>query len=93
MTRCIKKAIQKKGFALIEAVSQCPVQYGKASKMGGAVDMLKYFKKNSVRLDKAKAMSAEQLAGKITVGEFIDIEKPELADGIAEIKRQQMEAV
>jgi 2-oxoglutarate ferredoxin oxidoreductase subunit beta len=93
MTRSIKKAIQKKGFALIEAVSQCPVQYGKASKMGGAIDMLKYFKKNSVRLDKAKTMSAEQLAGKITVGEFIDIEKPELTEGLAEIKRRLMEAI
>jgi 2-oxoglutarate ferredoxin oxidoreductase subunit beta len=93
MTRSIKKAIQKKGFALIEAVSQCPVQYGKASKMGGAIDMLKYFKKNSVRLDKAKTMSAEQLAGKITVGEFIDIEKPELTEGLAEIKRRLREAI
>jgi 2-oxoglutarate ferredoxin oxidoreductase subunit beta len=93
MTRSIKKAIQKKGFALIEAVSQCPVQYGKASKMGGAIDMLKYFKKNSVRLDKAKTMSAEQLAGKITVGEFIDIEKPELTEGLAEIKRWLMEVI
>ena len=93
MTRSIKKAIQKKGFALIEAVSQCPVQYGKASKMGGAVDMLKHFKKNSVRLDKTKDMSAEQLAGKITVGEFIDIEKPELTEGMAEIKRRLMEAI
>jgi 2-oxoglutarate ferredoxin oxidoreductase subunit beta len=93
MTRSIKKAIQKKGFALIEAVSQCPVQYGKASKMGGAVDMLKHFKKNSVRLDKARTMSAEQLAGKITVGEFIDIEKPELTEGMAEIKRRLMEAI
>jgi 2-oxoglutarate/2-oxoacid ferredoxin oxidoreductase subunit beta len=93
MTRSIKKAIQKKGFALIEAVSQCPVQYGKASKMGGAIDMLKYFKKNSVRLEKAKTMSAEQLAGKITVGEFVDIEKPELTEGLAEIKRRLMEAI
>ena len=29
MTRSVKKGIQKKGFALIEAVSQCPVQYGR----------------------------------------------------------------
>ena len=80
MTRSIKKGIQKKGFAFIESVSQCPVQYGKASKLGEAVDMLKYFKENSIRVNKAKEMSAEELEGKIIVGEFVDIEKEELTE-------------
>ena len=80
MTRSIKKGIQKKGFALIEAVSQCPVQYGRASKMGGAVDMLRYFKENSIRLTKAREMDPAQLAGKIIVGEFSDLEKAELSE-------------
>jgi 2-oxoglutarate ferredoxin oxidoreductase subunit beta len=80
MTRSIKKGIQKKGFALIEAVSQCPVQYGRASKLGGAVDMLKYFKENSIRLAKAQDMDEAQLQGKIIVGEFSDREKAELSE-------------
>ena len=70
MTRSIKKGIQKKGFALIEAVSQCPVQYGRASKLGGAVDMLKHFKENSIRINKAQKMDPAELPGKIIVGEF-----------------------
>jgi 2-oxoglutarate ferredoxin oxidoreductase subunit beta len=80
MTRSIKKGIQKKGFALIEAVSQCPVQYGRASKLGGAVDMLEYFKENSIRLAKARDMDEAQLQGKIIVGEFSDREKAELSE-------------
>ena len=80
MTRSIKKGIQKKGFALIEAVSQCPVQYGRASKLGSAVDMLTYFKESSIRLAKAREMDAAQLQGKIIVGEFCDREKAELSD-------------
>jgi 2-oxoglutarate ferredoxin oxidoreductase subunit beta len=80
MTRSIKKGIRKKGFALIEAVSQCPVQYGRASKMGGAVDMLRYFKENSIRLAKAGKMDETQLQGKIIVGEFCDREKAELSE-------------
>jgi 2-oxoglutarate ferredoxin oxidoreductase subunit beta len=80
LTRSLKKGIQKKGFALIEAVSQCPVQYGRASKLGGAVDMLKHFKKNSVRINKAQEMRAEELQSKFIVGEFTDLEKAELSE-------------
>jgi 2-oxoglutarate ferredoxin oxidoreductase subunit beta len=86
MTRSIKKGIQKKGFALIEAVSQCPVQYGRASNLGDAVSMLTYFKDNSVRLKKAQKMDTAELVSKIVVGEFVDIEKAELTAELAELR-------
>jgi 2-oxoglutarate ferredoxin oxidoreductase subunit beta len=91
MTRTIKKGLQKKGFALIEAVSQCPVQYGKASKLGSAVSILQYFKENSVRVGKAKEMEAAELSGKIVVGELVDIEKAELVRQYSELKAKLME--
>lgn len=86
MTRSLKKGIQKKGFALIEAVSQCPVQYGKASKLGNAVNILSYFQQNSVKIEKAQDMSAEELEDKIVVGEFLDTEKAELAEQWEQLK-------
>lgn len=79
LTKAIKKGLTKKGFSLIEVVTQCPVQFGRASKLGGAVEMLKHFKSNSVRIEKAKKMDPAELLGKIVVGEFVDIEKPELS--------------
>jgi 2-oxoglutarate ferredoxin oxidoreductase subunit beta len=84
LTKAIKTGITKKGFALIEVVTQCPVQYGRAAKLGGAVDILKYFKENSVRIEKSRKMEPADLAGKIVVGEFLNVEKPELS---AEWKR------
>jgi 2-oxoglutarate ferredoxin oxidoreductase subunit beta len=91
MTRSIKRGIQKKGFALIEAVSQCPVQYGRASKLGGAVDMLKHFKQNSIRINKAQEMDAAALEGKIIVGEFVDREKAELSEQWLQLQCEMME--
>ena len=91
MTRSIKKGIQKKGFALIEAVSQCPVQFGRASKLGGAVDMLKHFKKNSIRIDKAREMDEAALQDKIIVGEFVDREKAELSQQWLQLQCEMME--
>ncbi|MGD2125291.1 MAG: thiamine pyrophosphate-dependent enzyme [Desulfobacteraceae bacterium] len=90
MTKSIKKGIQKRGFALIEALSQCPVQYGRASKLGKAVDILKHFKENSVRVGKAANMDPPDLEGKIIVGEFVDRDKPELSESVA-LMRQQVE--
>jgi 2-oxoglutarate ferredoxin oxidoreductase subunit beta len=91
MCRAIKKGIEKKGFALIEAVSQCPVQFGRASKLGGATSMLQHFKENSVRRDKALEMTPAQLEGKIIVGEFVDREKAELSAQWARLRRELAE--
>ena len=91
MTRSIKKGIQKKGFALIEAVSQCPVQYGKVSKLGKAVDILRYFKENSIKVNKAKDLSPEELEDKIVIGEFVDTEKAELTEEWERLKCALME--
>ena len=91
MTRSIKKAIQKKGFALVEAISQCPVQFGRAAKLGKAVDILKYYKDNSIRIRKARGLDEQALKGKIVLGEFADVEKAELASEWARLKQEVME--
>jgi 2-oxoglutarate ferredoxin oxidoreductase subunit beta len=92
LTRAIKRAIQKKGFALVEAFSQCPVQYGKVTKMGKARDILQYFKDNSIRIDKAGDLDEKALEGKIVVGDFVDVEKAELASEWTRLTRQIREA-
>ena len=91
MTRSIKKAIQKKDFALVESISQCPVQFGKAAKLGKAVDMLKYYKNNSIGIKRARSLDEQALKGKIVVGEFVDMEKAELTSELARLKEEVME--
>lgn len=91
LKQAIKKGLQKKGFAMIEAVSQCPVQFGKVTKMGNAVDILKHFKKNSIPIGKAKDKEPAQLEGKIVVGEFVDQDKAELATEWVRLSAQLME--
>ena len=86
--KSIKKGIEKKGFALIEAVSQCPVQYGRASKLGKAVDIMKHYKQNSVTVAKADRMDPAELDGKIVVGEFVDVEKQEFTASVAEMRQR-----
>ena len=91
LRRSIKKGIQKKGFAMIEAVSQCPVQFGKVTKIGGAVDILKHFKENSVRMEKSEDVEPDTLENRIVVGEFADVEKAELSEESARLSSRLME--
>ncbi len=90
IVRTAKKAIQKKGFAFVEVLSQCPVEFGRKTGMGTAVQMLEWYKKNSIPLARARGMSPEDLHDKIVVGEFVDVEKPELMETLAAMRAKVM---
>ncbi len=86
LTKSIKHAIEKKGFAFVEVISQCPVQFGSKTGAGSAVEMLKGFKERSISIKKARDMNSQDLQTKIVVGEFEDSEKPELCEEIAALQ-------
>ncbi len=86
MEKTIKKAIQKKGFAFVEVLSQCPVEFGRKTGMGNTVQMLEWYKTKSVTLARAQGMKPEELRDRIVVGEFVDFEKPELIETLAAIR-------
>ncbi len=90
IVRTAKKAIQKKGFAFVEVLSQCPVEFGRKTGMGTAVQMLEWYKKSSIPLARAQSMSPEDLHGKIVVGEFVDVEKPELMETLTAMRAKAM---
>jgi 2-oxoglutarate ferredoxin oxidoreductase subunit beta len=90
IVKTMKRAIRKKGFAFVEVISQCPVEFGRKTGMGNSVQMMEHYKQNSVSLAKAKTMTAEERIGKIVVGEFLDIDKPELIDTMAKVRAKAM---
>jgi len=90
LVKTAKKAIQKKGFAFVEVLSQCPVEFGRKTGIGNAVQMLEWYKTKSVTVTRAKDMSPEDLRDRIVVGEFVDIEKPELIETLARMREKAM---
>ena len=84
----MKKAITTKGFAFIEAVSQCPTAFGRRVGLKTAPDMLRWFKKNSVALQEAEKMAEKDLEGKIVVGEFVHRESPTVPETLYEIMKE-----
>jgi 2-oxoglutarate ferredoxin oxidoreductase subunit beta len=50
----IAQAIRHKGFSVLEVLSQCPTHYGRRNRLGDAVDILKIYKNNTVRVGSDK---------------------------------------
>lgn len=68
----IKKGLLKEGFAFIEVVTPCPVQYGRYTGVKDPVESLLMLKRLSIPVSKAKSMSKEELEDRIVIGEFVD---------------------
>jgi len=85
----IKRGIQKKGFAFIELIGQCPTYFGRYFlKTTDSVKILKWFRENSISKEMADKMSKDKLAGKIVIGQFVDRERPELTESYEELREK-----
>jgi len=78
----IHKALEHKGFSVIDVAEGCYTTHGRKNKNKYAsnLDMLKFQKENAVPLNKAKDMTPEELKGKIVTGVLHDVDKPEFTD-------------
>jgi 2-oxoglutarate ferredoxin oxidoreductase subunit beta len=87
LDQLIEQAMAKPGFAVVEVISNCHVQYGRRNQMGGAVEMLRSFKDNSVTVQQAAKLSPEELESKTTIGVLTDRELPISTDEYDKIRR------
>ncbi len=88
LTEAMKEAVKTKGFAFIEAVSQCPTAFGRRAGLEKPLDILRWFKKNSITLHESKKMAEKDLIDRILVGEFVRREFPTLTDNIQDVTKE-----
>ncbi|OYT59479.1 2-oxoacid:ferredoxin oxidoreductase subunit beta [Euryarchaeota archaeon ex4484_178] len=71
----IYHALHRKGFRVIEIISQCPTVYGRRNNMKTPLEMMHYLQKYSYRKDDASFEEMElTYNGKIVVGVFRDVQ-------------------
>jgi len=70
----LKKAIQHKGFSVVEILSQCPTHFGRKNKVGDAAQMLENYKNITAPLG---SKTLEDNPGLIGRGIFVQKDKPE----------------
>lgn len=77
MIEYTKKAINHKGFSVVEGISICPTYYGRKNKIGSAVDLIKYIKENTIISNDIKKGKEKE---KLSIGIFKDIQLPEYTE-------------
>ena len=77
LTDVIAQAIAKEGFSLVEAITQCPISYGRQNKKGDAPKMMQWQRDHAVNVEAAKKMTVEQLEDKFLIGVLHRSEVPE----------------
>lgn len=86
LERLIKDGISHRGFSFVEAVTQCPTEFGKRNRPRDPVAMLEDLKRRSVSVRQAEEMSAADLRGKIVTGVLHeDNETPEFSSSYKEL--------
>lgn len=73
----IERAINKNGFSVVEAMSQCPVQYGRRNKLGGPVEMMQWYKDNAVPCSAFKKLRRDKIGDRFPIGVLADLDEPE----------------
>jgi 2-oxoglutarate ferredoxin oxidoreductase subunit beta len=80
LTKLIITGATHKGFSLIEAVTACPVSYGRRNKMGDGYNMLMWQKEHGIPIEKSRYLSLEEMKGKFLIGELHKSEAPEYTE-------------
>jgi 2-oxoglutarate ferredoxin oxidoreductase subunit beta len=79
----IKKALSGSGFRVVEALSPCPTNFGRANKQGDAVNMMELLRDDTINIAQASKLPKEKTLGKTVRGIFVD------RDGMGYIERYQ----
>lgn len=76
MDRLITRAIRKNGFSVVEAISQCPVYFGRHNNTPSPVEMLRWQRDNTV----LASAGEDSASGKIVRGLLVDRDQPEYSE-------------
>jgi 2-oxoglutarate ferredoxin oxidoreductase subunit beta len=92
LSRTFKKAINHKGFSFVEVVSQCPVQTGRYILGSGVPQFnLQWIKDHCVPIKDLSQMGEVEAQGKIPVGDFLRVEKPEFMEEVQRMNQRVQE--
>ncbi|MBW2215893.1 MAG: 2-oxoacid:ferredoxin oxidoreductase subunit beta, partial [Deltaproteobacteria bacterium] len=87
MADIFRQAILHEGFSVVEVMSQCPTYFGRKNKLGGAVDMMEYFRDTTTPIgSKAKKENPDL----IERGIFIQEDRPEYCSEYDQIIERAM---
>lgn len=91
LEKLLAQAIKKKGFSVVEAISNCHIGYGRLNKLGSPVDMLKWQKEHAVLIETARNIPKEKMIDKFLIGVFVDRDIPDYNELYAKVIKKAKE--
>lgn len=85
LIKLIEKAIENKGFSLVDAISVCPTYYGRKNKKGSSVDMLRELRDSTIDVKVAEKLPLDKQKDKLLIGEFKNTIEPEYTEEYGKI--------
>ncbi len=76
LTDSIEEAINHKGFSFIEALSPCPINYGRRNKEKPLDSLKLYHDRTIIKNNADPGELAIDFRKKVILGKFVDVEKP-----------------
>ena len=76
----IEKAIRKKGFSVVDAITQCPPIYGRYNRLGSPSNMMKWQEEHAMELEDAKELTEQEIKERFLTGVFVDEARPEYCE-------------
>ncbi len=76
LDRLIKTAILRKGFSVVEVISNCHVQFGRRNRLSDPISMMKWLRDHAIPIERAGKDLLEEKDGRFTIGVLADKEKP-----------------
>jgi 2-oxoglutarate ferredoxin oxidoreductase subunit beta len=79
LTLAIKSGLETPGFSFIEALVQCPTNYGRRNRFRQVLDQIEYFKTHTLLIQKAQRMREQGTAipdDMVVVGEILRRNRP-----------------
>ena len=80
LEKLVEQAILKRDFSLLEVISHCHTLYGRLTKEGGPVEMMRWQKEHAIPISAAGKVPPEKLRDKFLTGVLWDIEFPEYCE-------------
>ncbi|MFV9629586.1 MAG: 2-oxoacid:ferredoxin oxidoreductase subunit beta [Methanosarcinales archaeon] len=84
----IERAINNKGFSVVEALSQCPTQYGRRNKLGGPIEMMQWYKDNAIHYTAFKKLSPDEIGEQFPIGVLRDLDEPDYLERYSRIIKE-----
>jgi len=91
LAKSMNEALNKRGFRFIEVIAPCPTLYLRRNKLGEGLDEMKFYKEKSVIRNGADTREvALDYRKEITVGKFVDRERPTVEDAMEKRYREAL---